>query len=423
MKAIFRTWMLVALRWMAQQRLAKIQPKIVGVTGSSGKTTAKELMAEVLGRRLKVKKSPKNLNTEFGAIFTILDRPVPRTTGQWLFTLVASAISLLRKVESYDILVMEMGVDKPGDMDETLKVFRPDHMVFLNVKNEHLDDGQFPHRKAIFEEKSKACYGVNVGGWSIINMDDKFVKQLDGKLPEKALKVGCEEGVDLEAQEIRTDRDGLHFNLVTDGEVYPVHLPNVLGECHVTLVLSAIAVGFLNEIPWKAIEVALKEFQMPPGRMNRIAGLHDSMIIDSSYNASEDTMKAGLDILSLFHGRKIAALGSMNELGELTEAAHLRVGKYAAKHADMLVAVGKHATLLAEGVQMEGLSASMIHVFQNSMEAGEFLQGILERNDVMLVKGSQNNVRMEHVVKACMKYPEEARQQLVRQEPYWLKHL
>jgi len=110
----------------------------------------------------------------------------------------------------------------------------------------------------------------------------------------------------------------------------------------------------------------------------------------------------------------------MNELGELTETEHIKIGKLAAKHADMLLAVGEHAKDLAEGAQRGGMSASMIHVFRTSKEAGQFLSGIIEKGDTVLAKGSQNKVRMEHLVKMCMKHPQEARHLLVRQDPYWL---
>jgi UDP-N-acetylmuramoyl-tripeptide--D-alanyl-D-alanine ligase len=148
-----------------------------------------------------------------------------------------------------------------------------------------------------------------------------------------------------------------------------------------------------------------------------------ALIIDSSYNASPDTTAAALEILSLFHGRKIAALGTMNELGGLSESEHIKIGKIAAEHADMLLAVGDRAKELAEGAQRGGMSASMIHTFKSSKEAGQFLSNILERHDIVLAKGSQSGVRMEHLVKLCMKNQAEARHLLVRQEPYWLTHM
>lgn len=423
MKALLRQWILSALRGLTRRHLKRVQPRIIGVTGSAGKTTTKEIMAAILERRHKIKKSDKNLNTEFGAVYSILGLRPARGLSDWGRVLFRACIASLKTPEPYEKLVLEMGVDKPGDMDEILKVFTPNIMVFLNVKNIHIDKYQFPNRQAIYDEKSKACYAVAPNDFVVVNIDDSFARQLVDKVPANVVSIGTSNDADLRASKVRTDRDGLHFNLEYEDKSIPVHVPGILGECHLSSILAGIAVGFLNGLPWKVIEHALKEFQLPPGRMNPLPGKNDSMIIDSSYNASEDTMLAALDVLSLFSGRKIAALGTMNELGELTESSHRKVGKAAAEKADMLIAVGAHAKLYAEGAHTGGMSASMIHVFDNSQKAGEFLAGALERNDTVLAKGSQNNVRMEHLVKACMKYPDEARKKLVRQEPYWLRSL
>lgn len=423
MKAVIKNWVLGILRLLARHRLAQIRPKVIGITGSAGKTSGKEMIYDVLSRRLKTKKSEKSFNSEFGAVLTILDLKSGYSSfWSWLGILLTALIDYFRRPDSYEALVMEMGVDKPGDMDEILKVLTPEIMVFLNVKDVHLGSGHFANRQAIFEEKSKACGAVPPEGWVVLNQDDPFVRQLKDHLPAHTLTIGEEEGADLRATQVDMDQRGLKFVLEYEGKQIPVLLPNVLGRQHVSMCLAAIAVGFLNGMPWTVIELALKEYHMPQGRMNLIDGKNGSILIDSSYNASPDTMTAALDILNFFNGRKIAALGTMNELGELSESEHMKIGKKAAEHADMLLAVGDRAKDLAEGAERGGLSSSMIHIFQNSKEAGAFLEKVLERGDIVLIKGSQNRVRMEHVVKICMRHPEKARELLVRQDPYWLTH-
>lgn len=423
MKAVLKNCVLGLLRFLAGRRLRQIHPKIVGITGSAGKTSAKEVIYEVLSRRFKTKKSEKNLNTELGTVLTILGLKTGYSSVvAWLDTLGKAVLAAFKTPEPYELLVLEMGVDKPGDMDEILTVVKPDIMVFLNVKNVHLGAGQFANRQAVFEEKSKACAAVPKEGWVVLNTDDPFVKQLDGHLPAHTVTIGTEEGCDLRAVDLSMDLQGLHFTLQYEDKSFPVNLPHVLGKQHVTMVLAAVAVGFIQGIPWKAIDLTLRDYRLPAGRMNKIDGKNGALIIDSSYNASPDTMAAALEILSLFHGRKIAALGTMNELGELTESEHIKIGKIAAEHADMLLAVGEQAKTLAEGAERGGLSASMIHCFRTSKEAGMFLSNILDRHDVVLAKGSQNKVRMEHLVKLCMKDPRDARHLLVRQDPYWLTH-
>lgn len=424
MKAILKNCVLGLLRFLAKRRLRQINPKIIGITGSAGKTSAKEVTFEVLNRRFKTKKSEKNLNSELGTVLTILGLQTGYSSVvAWLDTLGKAFLDACKKPEPYELLVLEMGVDKPGDMNEILEVVKPDIMVFLNVKNVHLGEGHFGNRQAIFEEKSKACAAVPKDGWVVLNTDDQFVKQLDGHLPAHTISIGTEESCDLRAVDISMDLDGLHFTLKFEDKSFPVNLPHVLGKQHVTMVLAAVAVGFIQGLPWKAIDLTLQDYRLPPGRMNKIEGKNGSLIIDSSYNASPDTMSAAVEILGLFHGRKIAALGTMNELGELTESEHIKIGKIVAANADMLLAVGDQAQNLAAGAERGGMSASMIHCFRTSKEAGQFLSNILDKHDIVLAKGSQNGVRMEHLVKICMKDSNDARHLLVRQEPYWLTHM
>ncbi|MEK7145646.1 MAG: Mur ligase family protein, partial [Patescibacteria group bacterium] len=127
----------------------QVRPRIVGITGSVGKTSTKESIASVLERRFKIVKSQKNYNTEYGAILTILDQTGGGSSwSKWGKVLIESLKSALKKPDPYDVLVIEMGVDKPGDMSEILKIFSPDVMVFLNVKDVHRAEGQFPNREA-----------------------------------------------------------------------------------------------------------------------------------------------------------------------------------------------------------------------------------------------------------------------------------
>lgn len=424
MKATLRHWIYSILATLAKWKLQQIQPHVVSITGSAGKTSAKEAIAAVLEQKLSIKKSEKNMNSEFGVALTILDqKSAYGSVLGWLGVIFGAFFKVLKTETPYDVLVMELGVDKPGDMDELLNVIHPDVAVFLNVKNVHRAEGQFPNRQAIFDEKAKMCRALTKDGWAVLNMDDNFVRQLEGSLAGSVVKIGSTEDCDLRARDVQSTRKGLEFILNYEDKTFPVHLPHVLGACHVNLILAAIAVGFIEGLNWPEIEKGLRNFSLPPGRMNPIEGKQGSLIIDSSYNAAPETMEAALDVLDLFSGRKIAALGTMNELGELSESAHLSIGKRAAEVADMLIAVGDHANELALGAQQAGLPLSMIHQFRNSKEAGEFLAEILGPRDVVLAKGSQNHVRMERLVKLCMQEPEQARHQLVRQEPYWLTHL
>ncbi len=424
MQATFKKLVRDLLRLLAKKRLEKINPKIIGITGSVGKTSAKDAIAAVLERKFIIHKSPGGYNSDLGTLLTILEKPSGYSSMEkWIVIIFKCIVENFQKIPPYDILVMEMGIDYPGGMEEILEVVHPDIMIFLNVKDVHRGEGQFKNREQILEEKSKACYMVPKDGWVILNHDDLFTRQLENKLPAQVIKIGTSEGSDLRAINIEAGSEGLKFTLAYEGKEIPVFLKDILGECHIYIILAAIAVGFVSGLPWKTIEAGLSDFKMPNGRMLKIDGKNQSTIIDSTYNASPDAVEEALKVLSLFRGRKIAALGSMNELGELAESAHIKIGKLAAEHADLLILVGKHAADMAEGAARGGMAKSMIHTFRTSSEAGKFLSGMLEKNDVVLAKGSQNEVRMERLVAMCMKDPLMARKLLVRQEPYWLKHI
>jgi len=154
--------------------------------------------------------------------------------------------------------------------------------------------------------------------------------------------------------------------------------------------------------------------------MNLIAGIKETTIIDSSYNASPSSMTKALELLAEMQAeRKIAALGTMNEMGELTQAAHLTAGKQAAEAAKVLIAVGPEAATIKQGALEAGMNEKNVFTFFESEEAGHFLKDYLKPSDLTLIKGSQNRVRMEKVVKIVMKSPEKARTLLCRQEEAW----
>lgn len=423
MKGLLKNIVFRILKALARRQLRRSHPQVIGVTGSAGKTSSKEAIFSVLERRFRVKRNKGSFNSDFGVALSILDLESGYSSpSQWVKILFKALWRSLQKVEPLDYLVQEMGVDKPGDMDKILELVKPDIMVFLNVKNVHRGKGQFENKEAILKEKSKACFAVRPGGWVILNGDDLFTEQLATTLSANVLKFGLSESCELKASQVKSREDGLSFILNYGEERTPIHMPNILGECHVEAALTAAAVGFLTGLPLAAIQMGLKEFQLPAGRMNPIEGLNGSLLIDSSYNASPDTMEAALDVLGLFKSkRRIAALGSMNELGELSSSSHVKVGALAAEKANELIAVGANAREIAEGAHSAGMPANRIFVFSNSKEAGEFLKERLQKNDVVLAKGSQNGVRMERLVKLCMKHPEQSRQLLVRQDVYWME--
>ncbi len=409
---------------ISKWRLSKIKPEIVGITGSVGKTSTKDAIFAGLRESFKTHASSKSYNSEFGAWLTILEQKTGYSSPlKWLWALLAGLVSTAKLQEApYEKLILEMGADKPGDIGYLVKRIQPDIGVFTNVKPMHLAEGQFSDLDDIFVEKSRLIKAIPEKGWAVLNADDKRVASLAKEVSCNAVTFGTATNADLRARNIRSTAEGLKFTLHYETTSHEVHFPYLLGRYQVYVLLPAFAVGFVMGVPFKKLYAALRDFRLPPGRMNRIEGLKGITIIDSSYNASPETMIAALNVLKGMPGRKIAALGSINELGEYSTKEHKRVGRHVPASADMLVTVGEDAAYYAKAAHDAGFSKERIYSFETSIAAAEFLKSQLRDDDVILAKGSQNNVRMEHLVKALMAHPEQAENLLVRQDSYWKHH-
>lgn len=419
-------WMLEALvAW----RLGKIKPEIVGVTGSVGKTSTKEAIYAVLtGHR-----TQKSYNTEFGVMLAILEQESGYSSPlKWLIAMVRAFFStLFLEPPYYRTLIVEMGADKPGDIEYLVKHLPPKIGVLTAVKPVHLAEGQFKNVEDVLEEKSKLLRALHADGWAVVNADDSrvmgVVHPVNGgpKLKCHVLSVGMSSKADLRAKEVESGLQGLKFTLSYEDRTHTLHFPHLLGEHQIYVVLPAIAAGFLHGLSITDIMERLRNFKLPPGRMNILEGVNGSIIIDSSYNASPETMVAALQVLAgipVGSGRKIAALGSMNELGKSAEREHRKIGKMLPTVCDVLVTVGGEARWFAEEAITHGLLRGSVFSFDSSMEAGNFLRQNIAKGDVILAKGSQNGIRMEHCVATLLAHPEEAAHVLPRQDSYWLRH-
>lgn len=422
MKAFIKSVVLFYLRFLARLRLKRTNATIIGITGSVGKTSAKEMISAVLSAEFKVKKSSKNHNTDIGLALSLLDQDSAYSSAWgWLKVMVQSGLTVFQKTPHYDFLVLEMGVDQPGDMDRILKLVTPDVMVFLNVRDVHLGEGQFKDRQEILKEKGKACLAVPSEGFVLLNGDDPLLADFKGEPKAETICYGEKSHNRAQVASIRMKGLNLHFDVLDEEGHHQLYLPKTLGFYHANLALAAVAVARQFGQSYESIQKGLKRFKMPAGRLNVLEGVHDSTLIDGSYNASPSSMKAALDVLSGFAGRRIAALGTMNELGELTRESHLKLGAYAKSRCEVLICVGPEAETIAEGAREAGFSEDRLFSFEESAKAGIKLRALLKKGDIALVKGSQNNVRMERVVEACLAHPDRDRDQLVRQSSYWKK--
>ncbi len=419
MKSFLRNVVLRLLVGLARIRLKRLRLFIVGVTGSIGKTSTKDAIFTILKQRYQTFKSNKSYNTEFGLPLAILEQDSGFSSPtKWLKTIFGALWKAFIGGRHMQMLVIEMGVDKPGDMDELLKLIHPQVGVMTNIKPVHLAEGQFKDLDDIFAEKKKLVDSLPEKGIAVLNADDGHIVALKDQLQCRTLWYGWAEWADVRVVQAQHSMEGLSFVLEYKDQVVEATVP-VLGSFQIYVLLPAIAVSLTQGFTLEEAVVALREYKLPPGRMNPIPGIKESLIIDSSYNASPEAVIQAIDILSESPARKIAVLGNMNELGKVAEKKHREIGKYVADKADMLVTVGDFARFIQEEARANGFLESQSNHFHDAKGAADFLKKIVQKHDTILVKGSQNRVRLERLVKQLMQEPERAQELLARQGREW----
>ncbi|HEX8923962.1 MAG TPA: Mur ligase family protein [Patescibacteria group bacterium] len=401
------------LRYLARLQLAKISWlqknrgrdfKIVGITGSAGKTSTLLACEAALTPDFKIKTNYGG-NSQSGIPLNILGL---KTSGfsftDWLKIALVAPLKLLTDWNSYDVYLVEMGIDgpdQPDNMSYLLKILRPDIGIFLNVNPVHSQafDKTVPQSFQgasrlqkilgnIAKEKARLILSLPSSGTAILNPDDPYVMKSSLKTRANILLIHPQD-----TQSINL-RDHV--------------FPEVFRQSLSAALFTALSLGIPENRAVKNIETHL---HFPPSRSTLFKGIDNSLIIDSSYNSSPDAAADMLRLLSTYPSPRLAVLGDMRELGLQSASAHQSLYKQALKSADIIIGVGP------ETQQYFGPKA---HTFQFWWQAADYLKNNFKPHSTILVKGSQNTIFLEELIKNILLDPRDA-SRLCRQSPYWLK--
>ncbi|MBU4422059.1 hypothetical protein L6259_03540 [Candidatus Parcubacteria bacterium] len=388
------------LKFFARKILKKYQPEIIGITGSVGKTSAKEAIFSVLSAKFNVQSTEGNYNNEIGLPLTVISK---KTAGKNIFGWIAiffhALVLIWRKSKNYpEILILEMAVDKPGDMDYLLDFIKLRIGVLTRIGPVHLES--FKRQGAILEEKGKLIKKLPQNGFAILNYDYKDVLGLCDSTNAKCITYGMEDGSDVLAKNILVGKSQTSFSLEYKDKKMPVIILNSIGKVQIYAVLVGICAGLVKGMELLEIKEALINYRAPKGRGELLKGIKNTTIIDETYNASPQSVEAALENLKNIAGkeRAIAVLGDMLELGSISRQAHLDIGaKVRESEIDYLFTVGVRAKDIAKGAEEAGMHKDKIYSFDNNSDLGKFLQEKMEEGDTVLVKGS-NAMKMSEVV-------------------------
>ncbi len=428
MKHIFKKIVVSILTAEAKILLKRTQPKIIAVTGSVGKTSIKDTIYEVLKDSVHVRKSEKSFNSEIGVPLSILGLQNGwNNPFLWIKNIIDGAVIAFHPVNYPKLLVLEMGVDRPGDMDALTAWIKPDVVVLTRLPDVPVHVEYFDSPEAVSKEKIKLVHALKPDGVFVYNQDDKKITEVAKDIFQKSLGYSrySLSPYTASADTVIYENGraiGFEFMLTHLNTAVRMRVTGSLGVQHAYNYAAAAAVASLFDIDIKTVADRLYTYLPPSGRMRIINGIKDTLIIDDTYNSSPTASERSLITLGELKGvkRKIAVLGDMMELGQFSIREHERIGRMVPEHADILVTIGVRARGFSKGAIEAGMDPKNIFEYDDALRAGKEIQTYITAGDALLVKGSQS-VRAERFVEELMSEPEKAEELLVRQSAEWKK--
>lgn len=426
MKAIFKSIIVRILTFEASVLIRRKQPKIIAITGSVGKTSTKDAIYAAIRNNTYARKSEKSFNSEIGVPLTVLGLPNAWSNPlMWIRNVVDGFFTAFFSGSYPEVLVLEVGIDRPGDIERLARWVKPDIVVLTRLPSVPVHVEYFSSPEAVAEEKMKLAGALKPDGVFIYNNDDMVIQSYLPTVLQRQVGYGRYLETNFTAREDRVVyRDdipvGMEFTLEHLEQKYRVFIQDTVGVQQAYSSMAALAVADELSVPTSVAVESLQALKVPPGRMRLVAGIKGTTIIDDTYNSSPTACEQSLQTLAeiKYAKRKIAVLGDMLELGRFSSDEHKKIGSLVEASADILLTVGIRAKQFAEGALAAGMSEKHIFQYDDAAKAGVELQAILHAGDIILVKASQG-IRAEQIVEEVMAEPENAEELLVRQDSSW----
>lgn len=377
-----------ALEILTKYKLSQMDMLKIGITGSVGKTSTKELVSEVVGEKFKVFKTYKNFNTQRGIMLSL------------------SNVDLDVKVG-----VFEMGMSERNTISTISKMIVPDIGVITNIGSSHI--GRLGSKEEILKAKFEILDGIKKGGILLLNADDKMLMQYNKyfseKIAEKEITIvtyGIDNTADILAKNIQRNEEGTNFTVVM-GDYKGKFVSNTFGKHSIYNCLVAIYISKMLSIPDKNIKEALLRTKVTERRMEKFVTISNMLVFDDSYNSSYESVAAAVDVITnkKYYGRKIAVLGDILELGEFAEEYHRKIGKLLIdKNFDVVITAGENSKYINEEIlkSLKDNQKMEIYHFESTEEIIENIDKLLQVDDVILIKASNGmnfNKIAEHLRK------------------------
>lgn len=414
MKRYAKNAIATVLGWQVRRLRKRADFKLVAIAGSVGKTSTKFAVANLLGSHMRVRWQQGNYNDIVSVPLVFFDLPLPRIFNplSWLVTFMRIEISL-RKPYPYDVVVVELGTDFPGNLAQFKKYIDADIGILTAIAPEHMT--YFKGIDAVAKEELTI---VELSEKLLINID--LCEQQHLALLEAYASYGTHQDAAYRLMNVEPTKDGLRFKIEKNDRTLLAGTHDSVAATQLIALTAAVAVGDMLGLDQAMLKQGITAVHPVEGRMRRLQGIKNSTILDDTYNASPEAVQAALDTLySIEAPQKIALLGNMNELGDFSPEAHKKIGAYCnPRQLDLVVTLGPDANqYLADEAIRKGCRVIRVNT---PHAAAEEIEKTLRDGAVILAKGSQNGVFAEEAVKKLLANPGHA-SLLVRQSDYWLK--